>query len=77
MKDKSFELFSDEELRFHEEFTHCQTMEEIDELEKRWTKLNESRENKSIPHYYMTLEELDKKYKLKSHEEVWEKWVGN
>ena len=63
---------TEEGLKLYEEFTRCQTMEEIDELEKRWNKLNESRENK-IPHYDMTLEEFDEKYKLKSHEEVWKK----
>lgn len=40
-------------------------------LEKKWSKLNESQENNVIPHYDMTLEELDKKYGLVSHEEVW------
>lgn len=71
MKDKSLELMTEEQLKFHEEFTCCQNMEEIYELEKRWAKLNESRENNTIPHYDMTLEEFDEKYKLKSHEEVW------
>ena len=71
MKDKSLELMTEEGLKLYEEFTRCQNMEEIDELEKRWDKLNESRENNTIPHYDMTLEEFDKKYKLKSHEEVW------
>ena len=71
MKDKSLELMTEEQLKFHEEFTRCQNMEEIYELKKRWEKLNESRENNTIPHYDMTLEEFDKKYKLKSHEEVW------
>ena len=33
-------------------------IKEIYELEKRWAKLNESRENNTIPHYDMTLEEL-------------------
>ena len=50
MKDKSLELMTEEELKFHEEFTRCQNMEEIYELEKRWAKLNESRENNTIPH---------------------------
>lgn len=72
MKDKSLELMTEDELKFHEEFTRCQNMEEIYELEKQWEKLNESRKNNTIPHYDMTLEEFDKKYKLKSHEEVWE-----
>ena len=71
MKDKSLELMTEEQLKFHKEFTCCQNMEEIYELKKRWEKLNESRENNTIPHYDMTLEEFDKKYKLKSHEEVW------
>lgn len=73
MKDKSLELMTEEELRFHEEFTRCQNMEEIDELEKRWNKLNESRENK-IPHYDMTLEELCKRYNLVLFEEVMKKY---
>ena len=69
MKDKSLELMTEEELKFHEEFTCCQNMEEIYELKKRWEKLNESRENK-IPHYDMTLEEFRAKYHTTSHEEM-------
>lgn len=69
MKDKSLELMTEEELKFHEEFTCCQNMEEIYELEKRWEKLNESREN-TIPHYDMTLEEFRAKYHTTSYEEM-------
>ena len=75
MKDKSLELMTEEELKFHEEFTRCQTMEEIFELEKRWNKLNESREN-TIPHYDMTLEELCKRYNLVLFEDVIKKRMG-
>ena len=73
MEDKILELLTEEERKLHDEFTRCETMEEIEELEKKWNKLNESQENKAIPHYDMTLEELDKKYGLVSHEEVWKK----
>ena len=48
-------------------------MEEICELENKWSKLNESRENNKLPHYNMTLDEFDKKFKLLSHEEVWKR----
>ena len=71
MEDKSLELLTEEGRKFYEEFTQCQNMKEINKLEKKWNKLNESHENNTIPHYDMTLEEFDKKYKLKSHEEVW------
>ena len=70
MKDKSLELMTEDELKFHEEFTRCQNMEEIYELEKRWEKLNESRENNRIPHYDMTLEEFRAKYHTTSYEEM-------
>lgn len=70
MKDKSLELMTEEELKFHEEFTRCQTMEEVYKLEKRWSKLNESRENNTIPYYDMTLEEFRIKYHTTSHEEM-------
>ncbi len=71
MEDKSLELLTEEGRRFYDEFTRCETMEEIEELGKKWSKLNESQENNVIPHYDMTLEELDEKYGLVSHEEVW------
>ena len=71
MEDKSLELLTEEGRRFYDEFTRCETMDEIEELGKKWSKLNESQENNVIPHYDMTLEELDKKYGLVSHEEVW------
>ena len=74
MKDKSLELMTEEELKFHEEFTRCQNMEEIYELEKRWAKLNESRENNTIPHYDMTLDELCEKYNLVLLEDVMKKY---
>ena len=73
MSDKILELLSEDGRRLHKEFTQCQNMEEICELQKRWGILNESRKNNVLPHYDMTLEEFDKKYKLSSHEEVWEK----
>ena len=70
MEDKSLDLLTEEGRKSYEEFTRCQSMEEIEELEKRWNKLNESREN-TIPNYDMTLEDFCKKYGLVSHEEVW------
>ena len=70
MKDKSLELMTEEQLKFHEEFTCCQNMEEIYELKKRWEKLNESRENNTIPHCDMTLEEFRAKYHTTSYEEM-------
>ena len=70
MKDKSLELMTEEQLKFHEEFTCCQNMEEIYELKKRWEKLNESRKNNTIPHYDMTLEEFRAKYHTTSYEEM-------
>ncbi|MBR5550816.1 MAG: hypothetical protein IKV83_02720 [Muribaculaceae bacterium] len=74
MKDKSLELMTEEGLKLYEEFTRCQNIEEIDELEKRWDKLNESRENNTIPHYDMTLEELCKRYNLVLFEDVMKKY---
>ena len=73
MEDKSLELLTPEGRRFYEEWSRCETMEEIEELEKRWAEYYASREPEEIPHYDMTLEELDKKYGLVSHEEVWKK----
>jgi len=70
MEDKSLELLTENERKLHEEFTQCQNMQEIEELEKRWNKLNESRNN-NIPNYDMTLEEFCRKYGLVTHEEVW------
>ena len=40
MKDKSLELLTEEERKFYNEFTLCHTMQEIDELENKWSKLN-------------------------------------
>lgn len=74
MKDNSLELMTEEGLKLYEEFTRCQNMEEIDELEKQWTKLNESRENNAIPHYDMTLEEFCEKYNLVLLEDVMKKY---
>ena len=70
MEDKSLELLTEEGRKFYEEFTQCQSMEEIEELEKRWNKLNESCENNEIPHLDMTLEEFDAKYKLATLEDI-------
>lgn len=71
MSDKILELLSEEDCKLHEEFTRCQNMEEICELQNKWNLLNESHGNNVLPHYDMTLEEFDKKYNLSSHEEVW------
>lgn len=73
MKDKSLELLTEEERRFYNEFTQCRTMEEIDELKKKWEKLNESHKNNEITHYDMTVEEFCKKYDLVSLEEIMER----
>lgn len=70
MEDKSLELLTEEGRKFYEEFTQCQNMKEIEELEKKWNKLNESRENNIIPNYDMTLEEFDAKYKLATLEDI-------
>ena len=75
MEDKSLELLTEEERKLHEEFTQCQNIQEIEELEKKWNKLNESRENIIIPNYDMTLEEFCRKYGLVSHEEVWKGFI--
>lgn len=74
MEDKSFELFTEEELRFHEEFIRCKSEEDFEKLEKKWNKLYESKENKEIPHYDMTLEEFRAKYHTKPIEEVFAKY---
>ena len=70
MEDKMLELLSEEGRKFHEEFTRCQTMEEIDELKERWDRLNESRKDGTLPNYDMTLEEFRSKYHTTSHEEI-------
>ena len=70
MEDKSLELLTEEGRRFYDEFTRCQSIEEIDELERRRKKLEESRGEQPIPHYNMTLEEFDKKYQLASLEDI-------
>lgn len=76
MEDKILELLGEEGRKFHEEFTRCQTMEEIDEFKERWDRLNESRKDGTLPHYDMTLEEFRSKYHTTSHEEVWERMGG-
>ena len=73
MEDKSLELLTEEERRFHEEFTRCQNMEEIEELEKRLKSLNESRGDAELPHFDMTVDEFCKKYGLVSIEEIMER----
>ena len=70
MEDKSLELLTEEERKFHEEFTQCQSLEDIEELEKRWNKLRETRGEEEIPHLDMTLEEFDAKYKLATLEDI-------
>ena len=71
MEDKSLELLTEAERRFFDEYHRCQNEEEIQVLIERENRLNESRENKEIPHLDMTLEELKEKYGLISHEDVW------
>lgn len=74
MEDKSFELFTEEELKLHEEFTRCQNWEEVQAFLKKVEKLNESSENNDIPYYDMTTEEFCKKYGLVTHEEIFAKY---
>ena len=78
MEDKSLELLTEEGRRFHDEFTRCQSIEEIEELAKRWEEYNKSRGNTEIPHYNMTLEEFRAKYHTTSHEEIMKRmgWNG-
>lgn len=73
MEDKSLELLTEEERRFHEEFTSCQNMDEIEELEKRLKSLNESRADVEFSHFDMTADEFCKKYGLVSIEEIMER----
>ncbi len=73
MKDKSLELLTEEERKFYIEFMRCHTIGEIDELEKRWNKSNESKENNEILYYDMTVEEFCKKYNLVSLEDIMER----
>lgn len=73
MEDKSLELLTEEGRRFYDEFTRCETWEEVEEFLKRWEEYEASREPEEIPHYDMTLEEFDKKYGLLSPEEVWKR----
>lgn len=75
MKDKSWELMTEEEIAFFEAFHNCKTDEEVLELMEREKKLNESRENNEIPHLDMTLEEFIEKYGLILHEEVWKDFL--
>ena len=75
MEDKILELLGEEGRKFHEEFTRCQTMEEIDELKERWDRLNESRKDGTLPHHDMTLEEFRSKYHTTSHEEIMKKSI--
>lgn len=76
MEDKSLELLSEEGHKFHDEFTRCQNIEEIYELEKRWKKLNESRGEQPIPHYNMTFDEFCKKYNATPYEEMEKRMWG-
>ena len=75
MKDNFLELLTEEDRKFYEEFMQCKNMEEICLFEKKWNAINESRKNHTLPNYDMTLEGMDKKYKLFSHEEVWKKML--
>lgn len=75
MRDKSWELMTEEEIAFFEAFHNCKTDEEVLELMEREQKLNESRENNEIPHLDMNLEEFTEKYGLILHEEVWKDFL--
>jgi len=70
MEDKSLELLTEEERKLHEEFEQCKSLEEVEAFIKKVEKLNESCENNEIPHYDMTLEEFDAKYKLATLEDI-------
>ncbi|MGM9745555.1 MAG: hypothetical protein ACI30H_01140 [Paludibacteraceae bacterium] len=74
VRDKSFELMTEEQRKFHEEFHNCKTYEEVEALMEREQKLNESRKNNDIPHLDMTLEEFRKKYHTKPLSEGFKKY---
>ena len=70
MEDKSLELLTPEQRKLHEEFSRCQTWDEVQKFLKKVEKLNESQENNVIPHYDMTLEEFRIKYHTTSLEDI-------
>lgn len=74
MKDKSWELMTEEEIVFFEAFHNCKTDEEVLELMEREKKLNESRENNEIPHLDMTLDEFCAKYNCTKLEDIMKKY---
>ena len=77
MEDKSLELLTEEERKLHEEFTLCQNWDEVETFLKKVEKLNESRDNNTIPHLDMTLEEFRAKYHTVSYEDMKRKMWGD
>lgn len=77
MSSKSIEMLTEEQRKLHEEFTHCQNWEEVEEFLKKVEMINESQENNEIPYYDMTLEEYCKKYNCKTLDEVMKKYGCN
>ena len=64
---------TEEQRKLHEEFMRCETQKDIDAFFEKVEKYNESRTNKEIPYYDMTIEEYCKKYNLVSLEEIMER----
>ena len=74
MRDKSWELMTEEGLKLLEEFRNCKTDEDVLELMEREKKLNESRENNEIPHIDITLDEFCAKYNCTKLEDIMKKY---
>ena len=75
--ESTLDLMTEEQRKFHEEFTQCQNWEELEALFEREEKLKESRKNDEIPHLDMTLEEFRAKYHTVSYEDVKRKMCGD
>lgn len=74
MQDENISFISEEARKFHEEFSQCETMEDIMRLEERERKLNEAREAAVIPHLDMTYEEFLEKYHCIDSDELMKKY---
>ena len=76
MSGKSIEMLTEEQRKLHEEFTHCQNWEEVEEFLKKVEMINESQENNEIPYYDMTIEEYRQKFNTTSYEDMKKKmWM--
>ena len=76
MSSKSIEMLTEEQRKLHEEFTHCQDWEEVEEFLKKVEMINESQENNEIPYYDMTIEEYRQKFNTTSYEDMKKKmWM--